>query len=268
MSTGIKFLYTFSVGEYDYNSPGSNVISITSQAAGDHDKKNLTTTPLRETWRSGPTIDDYQEIVIKANSLTEVPDTFAILNHNLTELAVVLIQPSMTTDFTGAPSLPVTWTKKHMVLLQDLGVAYKYYRIRILDPTNPCGFIEIGRFIAGRSFTFSNNEDITDEIQLSMEDLAYRTQSEGFFRAFNERVKIERLSFRFAKLETSQAGGQNYRALMKMIDNVGVTYPFLTIVDPADQQFLLHWGVLDSLPGRSFGINRYVDLSLQIQEVL
>jgi hypothetical protein len=267
MSVGIKFLYNFSVGEYDYTAPGANVLSVTSQAAGDHDKKNLTTTPLRETWRSDEDISVWQEIVLEANDLTSVCDTFALLNHNLTELAVVQVQPSMTTDFTGAPTFTMTWSEKHMVLLQDVGVAYNYWRFRILDPTNPCGFIELGRIVAGRSFAFQDDEDISDEIQLAQEDLAYKTRTEGFFRAFNERVKVDKLSIRFGKLKTAAGENTNYLGLVRMLKNVGETYPFLTIVDPADQQFILHWGVIEQLPSRSFGINRYVDLSLQIQEV-
>lgn len=266
-TTGIKFLYTFSVGEYDYQSPGSNVLSVTSTAPGDHDKANLTTTPLRETWRSGPDISVFQDIVIKTNDLQNVPDVFALLNHNLTEISVVLLQGSMTNDFTGAVTIPFQWTKKHMVLLQDVGVAYRYYRFRILDPSNPCGFIEVGRIVAGRAFTFTNNEDITDDVSIHPEDLAYKTRTEGFFRAFNERVKVEKLNIRFSKLQTTAGVNQNYKGLLKMLDNVGETYPFLTIVDPADQDFELLWGVVDSLPSRSFSINRYADFSLQLQEV-
>src|SRR4051812_21280811 len=97
-TVGIKFLYAFTVGEYDFTNPGANVISVTSTAPG-HDKKNLTTTPLRETWRSGPNIATWQEIIIKANSQTYVPDVVALLNHNLTELAVIQVQGSMTTSF-------------------------------------------------------------------------------------------------------------------------------------------------------------------------
>lgn len=266
---GIKFLYNFSVGEYDFSNPGGNVISVTSTADGDHGKVNLTTTPLRETWRSASSIGGFIDIVFEANDTSDAPDTFALLNHNLTELAVVQLQGSMTSDF-SAPAFTVqfVWSKKHMVLLQDVGIAYNYYRFRVLDPTNDCGFIEIGRIIAGTSFTFSDDEDVTDDIQVGTEDLAYQMKTEGFFRAFNERVKVQKLRIAFQKLRTLAADGNgNYVGLTEMLDAVGETYPFLTIVDPQDQTWKIIWGQVDSLPNESFGINRFVNMSFAIQEV-
>lgn len=267
MSVGIKFLYRFSVGEYDLNNPGNNILSITSTAAG-FDKKNLTTTPLREVWRSGSDISVWQEFIIEANDTEEAPDAFALLNHNLSESAVVQLQGSMTSDFsTPAFTLTLTWSEKHIVLLQDMGLAYNYYRFRILDPTNECGFIQIGRVIGGKAFTFADNEDITDDIQVQPEDLAYKTNTEGFFRAFNERVKVDKVSFRFSKLNTQSGENTNYLGLLELVKTVGETYPFLTIVDPSDQSFITLWGNIDRLPSRGFGINRYADLSMTIQEV-
>jgi hypothetical protein len=267
MSVGIKFLYQFAVGEYDLNNPGSNVLSVTSTAAG-FDKKNLTTSPLREVWRSTTSISGYQDIVFQANDPSVVIDTFAILNHNLSSTAVVQVQGSLTSSFTApAFTLAFTWSEKHMVLLNDIGTAYNYYRVRILDPSNPCGFLEIGRIIAGRSFTFTNNEDITDSISIATQDLASKTKTEGFFRAFNQRVKVDTLSISFSKLKTLTGENANYAGLMAMFKAVGETYPFLTILDPSDQSFLIHWGIIDRLPSRSYGINRYVDMQLAIAEI-
>jgi hypothetical protein len=266
MTTGIKFVYTFCLGEYNFDNPGSNVVSVTSQAAGDHDKKNLTTTPLRETWRSTG-VSTWQEIVIQANDLTVRPDTFAILNHNLSSQAIVQLQGSMTTSFTGASTVTFVWSKKHMVLMQDLGAAYNYYRFRILDTTNACGFIEIGRILAGLSFTFTNNEDITDDISIQPKDLAYKIPTEGFFRAFNQRVKIDTLQVKFSKLSTTVGSDTNYQGLLAMLEVVGETFPFLTILDPSDQAFQIMWGCIENLPGRMYTVNRYTDMSLTITEV-
>ncbi len=267
---GIKFLYTFSLGEYDLNSPGSNITSVTSERQG-FEKLHLTTTPLRETWRSED-VATWQEIIIEANDTTDAPDTFAILNHNLSDMAVVQIQGSMTSSFAApAFTLTVSWSKKHLVKLQDVGTAYNYYRFRFLDPTNQCGFIEIGRIIAGNSFTVSKNEDITDDISIATDDLAYKTKTEGFFRASNQRVKVDKLQIKFNKLITtpisSGDSADNYEGLMDMMGIVGEVYPFLTIPDPGDPMFSVIWGQIESLPPRMFGINRYVSFSLSIQEV-
>lgn len=263
---GIKFLYQYSVGEYDYDNPGSNVISVTSQAAGDHDKVNLTTNPLRQTWRSA-TLDP-QEIVIHANDLTDAPDVFALLNHNLSDEAVVILYASFSTDFTvPALTLPFQWNEKHMAIVTDLGLAYPYYKIKIIDPTNGCGFIEVGRIVAGKSLTFTNNEDIADSFQVSTQDLASQTPTEGFFRASNERVKIETLSVTIPKIDSRTGSNDNYTGFTKMTKFVGTTLPFLTIVDPFDAYFVLHWGQAQTVPSRSYNINRYTDFTLSVQEV-
>lgn len=270
-TTGIKFLYQDSVGAYKFDNPGSNVLSVTSQATGDHGKVNLTTTPLRETWRSA-TVASWQEIIIAANDVNVIPDTFALLNHNLTEIAVVQLQGSTSPTFNVIGfTLGITWAERHMVLQQDIGQAYPYYRIRILDPTNPCGYIEIGRIIGGKSFYMTNNEDITDDFSISPADKAYKMPTEGFFRAFNERVKVDKLQIRFDKLWTTNTPSDpnrnyNYKELLKMFKEVGETYPFLTILDPEDAAFETIWGVVDALPTRTHTVNRYVTMSFAIQE--
>lgn len=270
MSTtiGIKFLYQFSVGEFNTTFPGLNIISVTSTAAGDHDKKNLTTTPLRETWRSANVLTTH-EIIIEANDLNTVPDVFAILNHNFSDLAVVQLQASLIDPTFLAPAFTINipLNKKHMVLLQDMGMAYRYYKIKITDPTNACGFLEIGRIIAGKSFTFIKNEDITDRITVANDDLAAKMKSEGFFRAANERVKIQKLSVRFQGLITTTPNDDNYQGLLALMDEVGETLPFLTIVDPADPYFKIIWGLIDNMPTENYDINRYLDSGLVIQEV-
>ncbi len=265
---GIKFLYQFSVGEYNTTFPGLNIISVSSTAAGDFDKKNLTTTPLRETWRSGSILTT-QEIIIEANDLNTVPDVFALLNHNLTSLAVVQLQASLTDPTFLSPAFTVNfqWNKKHIALVQDLGLAYRYYKIKITDPTNPCGFIEIGKIIAGKSFTFTKNEDITDKIGVSNDDLSYKMKTEGFFRASNERVKVQKISLKFQNLTTVVGEDDNYQGLLAMLDEVGETLPFLTIVDPSEPYFKLIWGLIDNMPSESYDINRYVDFGMNIQEV-
>lgn len=266
VTEGIKFLYQFSLGEYDITNPGDNVISVTSTAAGDHDKKNLTTTILRETWRSSGV--GLQEIVIQANDTSEAIDTFAILNHNFTDLATVTLQANTVNNFSSPPvSLTIPWNEKHMVLLQDLGTAYSYFKISILDPTNPCGYIEIGRIIGGTSFTFTQNEDITDDFSLQTEDLAYKMKSEGFFRASNERVKIDKLGIKFDKLQTRSPDNDNYLGLKAFTNFVGETLPFLTILDPEDPYFSVIWGQLNQMPMINYTVNRYSTMSLAIEEV-
>lgn len=267
MSQGIKFLYQFSVGEYNLLDPGSNIISVTSTAAGDHNKKNLTTTPLRETWRSA-SVAAVQEIVIEANDTTDPIDVFAILNHNISENAVITLQANTVNNFSSPPfTRTLTWNEKHIVLLEELPQAYNFYKLKVLDTTNPCGYIEIGRIVAGTAFTIENNEDITDDFSIATDDLAYKMKSEGFFRASNERVQVDRLQVKFDKLNTTSGEDDNYQGLLAMTKYVGETLPFLTILDPNQPYFSVIWGQIDNLPSKGYMVNRYVNMQFTIQEV-
>lgn len=263
---GIKFLYEFSVGAYDTVTPGANVISVTSTAAGDHNKKNLTTTPLRETWRS--TDASTQEIVLQANDTDVIPNVFALLNHNLSENAIVHLYGNNSNSWaTPTFSTTILWNKKHMCYVADIGTAFQYYKVKIQDAGNPCGYIEVGKIVAGLSFTLSVNEDMADDFGIKTEDLAYRMQTEGFFRASNERVKIQTMTLQFPKLQTVPGSDTNYQGLLELADEVGETFPFLTIVDPSDPYFRVLWGQFSKIPTESYTTNRYVSLSCEIEEV-
>lgn len=267
VTAGITFLSQFSVGEFNLNNPGVNIISVTSTAAGDHAAKNLTTTPLRETWRSVDAATP-QEIIIEANDRTVAPNVFAILNHNLSSTAVVQLQGN-NSNVWSAPGFTanLVWNKKHIVLLEDVGQPWRYYKIKITDPSNPCGYIDIGKIVGGTAFQFMNNEDMADDFSSGKTDLAYQMKSEGFFRASNERVKTDSLSLSFPKLSSVTGKNANYVGITELAEFVGETLPFLTIVDPLDPYFKLIWGQLRTMPKESFTINRFVNLSLDIDEV-
>lgn len=268
MSTvGITFLHEFSVGNFNTTFPGVNVISVTSTADGDFSKANLTSTPLREVWRSA-TADTTQEIIIRADETTTVVNIFAILNHNLSSLAVVELQAAFDSSFT-APAFTISfpYNSLHLLLLQDLGIPYNYYKIKITDPTNPCGYIQIGKIVAGRAFTITDDEDITDDISISLEDKSYQMKTEGYFRASNERIKIRKLGVKFDKIKSLTGENDNYLNLVDLFDNVGIALPFLVCVDPQDPYFCLLWGQFTALPSINYTINRYSSMSLSIEEV-
>lgn len=267
MSQGIKFLYSFSVGELNANNPGSNVISVTSTAAGDHDKKNLTTTPLRETWRSASALTP-QEIVIQSNDLTTHPDMFVILNHNFSENAVVTLKASNSLDFTTpALTLSFIYNPKHMIISQDLGAAFNYYKITVSDSGNPCGYVEIGKIVGGRTFTFANEEDMTETFSIKTDDLAYAMKTEGFFRATAETVTVDTFDISFDSIKTNVGSNANYIGLKTMVDFVRTTLPFFTVIDPLDIYFAFVWGQLTTMPTRDYSINRFVTMKLETAEV-
>lgn len=258
-------LYQFDVGNYKRTTPGSNVISVTGTAAGDFNKANLTNDILRQVWRSEDVLD-WQEIVIEADQSTAI-DTFAILNHNLTESAVINLQANIGNNFLAPPvNLFLPWNKLHIVYTTALGASYKFYKIRILDPTNPCGYIQIGRIVGGRALTMQVFEDITDDVKIGWKDQAKQMATEGFFRASNENVKIRTLDVKFSKLYTVATKNANYLGLRALFDYVGTTRPFLAIPNRDDPSFNCIWGQVKDIPDESFTINGFVSFPLKVEE--
>lgn len=259
-------LYQFDLGNFIRSTPGSNILSVTGTAAGDFDKSNLTTDCLRQVWRSASVLD-WQEIVIEAEQSTNI-DTFAILNHNFTEAAVVNLQANISNNFLVPPiNLFLPWNKLHMVMVNALGQNYRYYKLRVLDPGNPCGYIQIGRIVGGRAFTMKAFEDITDDIQVQWKDMAKRMETEGFFRASNENIKIRTLSVKFQKLYTIVTKNENYLGLRKFFDYVGITRPWLAIPTRSDPTFHPLWALLEDVPDDSYTINQFVSMALKAKEV-
>lgn len=263
---GISFLYLFDFGNRNIQNPGANILSVTETAEGDFDKANLTTEPLRQVWRSVDAAG-WKEIVIQAETESQV-DTVALLGHNLSEDAVVQVQADFDDSFLApAETKVMTWSKGNMALTDGFSASYEFYRIRILDPSNPCGYIQVGRIVGGRAFTFDYNEDINDDFEIAQDDLADSVRSEGFFRISNDRVKVKSLSARFTKISTVASQNANYLGWLEMMDEVGVTKPFLTILDRGDTGFGLFWAQLEKIPQIAYTVNRFASWSFKITEV-
>lgn len=267
MSTqGLSLLYKFDLGNRNLVELGSNILSVTTQAPGDFDKGNLTTESVRHVWRSTDA-SVWQDIVIKADVKSRI-DTFALLGHNLSETAVVRVQANIANNWV-APAIDyaVPWQEKNLVLCRDFIAEYEYYRVRILDPANACGFVQVGRIIGGRATTLTNNEDVTDDIDQGTEDYADQMKSEGFFRVSNERIKADTLNMRLRRIKTLAPDNANFLALMKAFKYCGTTRPLLAIVDRNDTSFVNIWGLFTDIPSRGFTVNRYVDMSVKMMEV-
>ena len=268
-SSGISFLYEFDVGNTLVENFGSNVLRVSSQAVGDFDKGNVTTESTREVWRSADVLTE-QEIVLKAELKTQI-DTFAILGHNFTEGAVVRIQANIDDVWIAPPFNQVvvvdSETQNIVLANNGFGADYEYYRVTVLDPSNPCGYIEIGRLIGGRAFTFTNDEDISDSYQIGYNDESERMRTQGYFRASNENVTVRTFSANIAKIFTITGNDANFRGFRAMRSYVKTTRPFLVILDRENVETLNMWGQFNDLPNESFGVNQFATMPIKIEEV-
>jgi len=266
---GISFLYSFDLGNRLVDNFGSNVIRVSSTKTGDFDKGNVTSESVREVWRSDNVLT-LQEIVIKADIKSEI-DTFAILGHNFSIGAVVKVEANIDDVWIAPPfsqQVVVDEEVNNIILANGgFGGEYEYYRVTVLDPSNACGYIEIGRIVGGQAFTFENNEDITDTYKIANVDQSEKMKTQGYFRASNENIIVRSFSANFSKLFSVTGQDDNFRGFRRLWKTVKTTRPFLTVLDRDNTQIFNVWGQFKSLPDESFGINQFVNTPVSIEEV-
>lgn len=266
LNKSISFLYSFDVGNRHINNPSENILSVTSTAAGDFDVSNITTESTRRKWRSATALTE-QTIIIKAEKKTDI-EVFAILGHNFTDAAVVRVQANISNNFAAPPvTMVIPWNKYIMMTANPFGGEYEYYKISILDPANPCGFLEIGRVVGGRLLQLVDNEDITDSYSVGKKDMSETMKTEGFFRQSNENIIVRTFTATFSKIYTTTGKDTNFKNLVKFFETVKITRPFLTILDMNDPYRFNIWGQLTDIPDESYGVNDFVNLPLKIEEV-
>ena len=264
--TSIAFLYNFDVGNRHVNVPDENIMFVTSTAAGDFHVANITTDSLRHKWRSASALT-WQEIIIKAEKKSTI-NCFAILGHNFTDAAVVRVQANVSNNFLAPPVTKfVPWSKDNMLVTTTFGGNYEYYKISILDPSNPCGYVEIGRVCGGVMTELTNDEDITDSYKIGYKDLSETMKTQGYFRASNSNIIQRTFDASFSKLNTQQGSDFNFTKLRTFFQTVKTIKPFLVILDYQNPYKFNAWMQLTDVPDESFTVNDYVSFPLKMEEV-
>ena len=263
---GISFLYNFQIGNRNVDTPDIDIIDHSPTAEGDFAPENIWTDSVRHTWRTADSTTP-QFIVIKAQEKSKI-DTFAILGHNFTEDAIVIIEGAGDDNFVGATTRVTTIANPDNIVLTDgFFEECLYYKITVIDPTNGCGFLEFGRVVGGQAIIMENDEDITDTYTVNYKDNSETLETLGFFTESNENITSRDLTCSFSKLYTVEGKDGNYINLRKMFKVVKKTKPFLTILDRKNPSKLSMWGQLKSIPNDSFTVNDFVSMSLGVREV-
>ena len=268
---GISFLHTITIGEVsDPQDPGGNILEVSTQADGDFDKTNLVTDISRQVWRSTDTNEQF--IKVKSEAPTQ-PDTVALIGTNLTADAVVILEANSVDDFDNPPfcveMLIVNAHTTHAVFLNDFGNEYEYFRFRILDPDNPCGYIEVGRVAGGQAFTYTGGkEGLQNAFTIGYTDTSKSMTNEGYSRPSNTNILFRTLQGMLSKMETrDDKDNTNFLGLIEMIENVKTNRPFLTILDRNNPRIFTAWTEFSNLPNLAYDINELATADLKLQEV-
>ena len=115
--------------------------------------KNAQLIHLSNKWR---TIGDASEDVVGGSAVAFTPDCAFIAGHNISDAATVKIQGNDVDVWVG-PTVDITMTRGKTVYYAFVGfAAHLYWRFLVEDPTNPDGYIEIGRLWLGASTSLDN----------------------------------------------------------------------------------------------------------------
>jgi hypothetical protein len=173
------------------------LISASSQAAG------LPATNVAQIWKSRPwrstgCTDEWIKFDFGAAAAVRA---FLAVGFNLTPYATVRIQANAT-DVWTSPSIDVALTYHAAVLLYlwSSDQSYRFWRLSIVDPGNPDGYIEIGRIFLGQTATPDRNFKAWSREPI---DPTTIVRSYDGAESFERRTAYDLLTFEFGRVLTS-----------------------------------------------------------------
>jgi hypothetical protein len=198
-------------------------------------------------------------------------DTLAILNHNLTTSATVLLQGSNDVSFGSIPfteTLTIEKTNLYYIAPYLPLTSYRYWRIDVTDTTNPDGYIQMGTIVFGSTIIF-NGECFTDEVVRRKIHFADRVRTEAFSNVSNDRALKYSVSLSFKKLNYGRA---NYENLIEVVDYVRTSLKALWIPTPPFASRFAVFGKLSEMPVENHKVigedADYIDLDITVDESL
>lgn len=258
----------------DFPSRGVSGVNwtATSTAPGDHGVNLLNTDIVEERWQSATGVTS---VILTCDTevVQGVPiDTAAILNHNLTSSASIIVEGSNSPVFA-----PVQET---FVMVPTRGNAYyiaptfptlqsRYWRFLINDPTNPAGHLYIGTIVFGTTIIFQG-ECFTDNVVRRNKHFADKVATEGFTNVSNDRALKRSVSLEFRNIDY---GRGNFKNIMSVFEFARTSLKCLWIPDPQDPTRFAVFGKLPQIPDethRNMGPDAAdtVDFPLEVDESL
>lgn len=246
--------------------------TASSTASGDFGVNNLNNDIVEYVWRGAN--GDVAGATLQAD--TEIPqgvfiDTVAILNHNFTISAVVVLQESNDPTFsTVGNEITMETTLNNMFYIAPTlpNAGYRYQRFVINDPTNPAGYLQVGVIVYGASSIFIG-EDLVDQVKLKRTHYKDTIQTEGYTNVSNNRALRRKLALTFKDLDFRRA---NYTTLSQLFDYARTGLKCLWIPTPQYPTRFAVFGKLTDLPEETHndkGVDQnYIDLAVEIDESL
>ena len=137
-----------------YDNKVDEYTPVASSEDANYPSTNVADTSLSKVWRATSCASEY----VQVDSGSSITCTVVVVaGHNFSGSAVVVIRAGSTATIVGsAPSLSANVTYRSGIMLAYFtSSADRYWRLTVEDPTNPDGYVEIGRIFLGEYIQFS-----------------------------------------------------------------------------------------------------------------
>lgn len=249
---------------------GGNNWTSTSTQAGDFLTKNLNTDIVEQYWRSATGVTTNVQLKCETG-LTQgaFVDTIALLGHNLSGGASILVEASNSSSFA---TTDLTFNMKREAInsyyiadtLPLLG--FRYWRFTLNDVGNSDGFIKVGTLVFGSAQILAG-ECFTDVVKLNRKQFVDGVFTEGFTNVKNDRGQKKNISLDFQSLDFTKA---NYKLLRNVTETYGTILKCLWIPTPKYASRFAVYGKLVDLPSESHNDRgesaNYVTMNFNIDE--
>lgn len=254
-------------------STGVNWTSTTTQSSATNSftVNNVNTDIVEQYWRSATGV-----LSATLTCDTELPqgvylDTLAILNHNLSGSATVILQGSNDPSFATIPvDIELEYEALNMYYIAPTLplLPYRYWRLNISDAGSADNFLRIGTIVFGSAVIFSQ-ESFVDQVQFGQKQFVDKVYTEGFTNVSNDRGKKKYLNLEFRNLAYGRANFQNMRELFEY---AGTTLKCLYIPTPEQPSRFAVFAKMNEIPAETHNYKGadadYVDFSIAVDEAL
>ena len=213
-----------------YNADAWDAATITgsSEENSDLGAANLVHDFIAVPWRT--TGDTSENVVFNLGSAVKLT-CFAIFAHNFSSGATVTLQGNAS-DSWGSPTysqaLTIATDADGNVLPRIvffLDQTFQYWRLLVADATNPDGYIQIGRLMAGEYYEMTRN--IAQAWGWQLND-----PSEGERIAGRQTYYKQRNKYRTANVNFNYVGQTQVDKMQAIFEKVGNSKPLVVSIDP------------------------------------
>ena len=169
----------------------ANNFIASSQASVDKSVTNLKSDITEQYWQATGCTSEYFQFDAGSGH-TILMDTMALVDHNLTGSAVVTVYGygnsgnSAPGSWVAVPAFatletPTDPLERNLIYIAQAlpTTAFRHWRITISDPTNPDGFIRIGRYVGGAAMIFTT-ENCLDNVDFKKENYKDEFKINGY----------------------------------------------------------------------------------------